>query len=209
LRSVTPELTSHILRPAAGAPEIPLAALRYRHLRELGEGLGDQTATDLVRDANASGIALIRDITRRFPSFRDVAIGPDGFPVHFFKRAQILIADLAGSLAGTDLGTFHDRHLLTAFADYKVPQVLRGLGILVYDGALATRIARHELLSAGSAEELEIRAATIWACELIRQALDAAGTPLTAQEIDWLLWTTGQDLPETTEPYHRTLTPFY
>jgi len=209
LRSITPELAQHILRPVAGSPEIPLPALRYRHLKELGEGLEDRTAADLLREASGSGIALIREVLRRFPSFRDVAIGPDGTPVHFYKRAQILVADLAGALTGTDLGTFHDRHLLTAFADYKVPQVLRELGILVYSDDLTARITRYELVPAGSRVELEIRAATIWACELIRQELAKTGTPLTAQEIDWLLWTTGQDLPTTSAPYHRTLTPFY
>jgi hypothetical protein len=199
----------HILRPAPGSPDIPLLDLRYQHLRELGHGLGDLAAADLLRAAQGSAIDLIREVLNRFPSFRDVAIGPDGRPVFFYKRAQILIADLAGSLTETPLGTFHDRELLTAFADYKVPQVLRQLGILEYSVDLAARIARYDLIPAGSGAELEIRAATVWSCELIRQALLAAGTSLTAQEIDWLLWTAGQTLPAGTEPYHRTLTPFY
>lgn len=209
LRQVSIDEVRHILRPVPGSPAIPLLELRYRHLRELGDGLGNLGGADLVRQAGGSGIELIAAVLRCFPSFRDVAIGPDGLPVHFYKRAQILIADLAGSLVGTDLGLFHDRHLLTAFADYKVPQVLRRLGVLVYSPDLTSSIGRRELIEAGSRAELEIRAATIWSCELIRQAVRGAGTPMTAQEIDWLLWTTGQALPPGSEPYHRTLTPFY
>jgi hypothetical protein len=209
LRTVTPDQVWHILRPDPGSDDIPLLPLRHRHLVEIGIGLGDETAADLIRTAGGSAIALIEDVLRRFPSFRDICIGPDGFPIHFYKRAQILVADLAGSLEASPLGAFHDRHLLTAFADYKVPQVMRHLGILVYDSEVAERIARRELIPAGSRLELEIRAATIWGCEFIRQHLAAAGSPLTAQEIDWLLWTAGQSLPAATAPYHRTLTPFY
>jgi hypothetical protein len=74
---------------------------------------------------------------------------------------------------------------------------------------LAERIARRELLLAGSDEEIEIRAATIWGVELLRRALAARGRDVTASEIDWLLWQAGQQLPAGTEPYHRTLTIFY
>ena len=57
--------------------------------------------------------------------------------------------------------------------------------------------------------ELEIRAGTIWACELIRQRLLEEGVSLRAFEIDWALWLTGQSLPPGSEPYHRTPTIFY
>jgi hypothetical protein len=209
LRTLSLDQVRHILRPDPGADEIPLLHLRHRHLVELGNGFGNETAADLIRASAGSCVALVEEVLRRFPSFRDVSTGPAGEEIRFYKRAQILVADLAGALGNSDLGAFHDRHLLTAFADYKVPQVMRHLGILVYDADTASRIARKELIPAGSVLELEIRAATIWGCEFIRRKLEAAGTPLTAQEIDWLLWTASQSLPTTSETYHRTLTPFY
>ncbi|MGB3329966.1 MAG: queuosine salvage family protein, partial [Thermomicrobiales bacterium] len=107
------------------------------------------------------------------------------------------------------LGRFDDLSTLTAFADYKVPQVLRRLGILAYAAPLAAHIGRRELIAAGSPEEIEIRAATIQACEQIRLALAARGRAVDAFEIDWLLWNAGQSLPPGTEPYHRTVTIFY
>ena len=132
-----------------------------------------------------------------------------GAPVRFYKRAQILVADLHGAFAGQDLGSFSDLDILTAFADYKVPQVLRALGVLAYDPKLAERIARREIIPPGSPAEVEIRAATIWACELLRRALAERGQSLRTFEIDWALWNAGQALPPETPPYHRTPTIFY
>jgi hypothetical protein len=87
--------------------------------------------------------------------------------------------------------------------------VLRRLGVLVYDDALARRIDARELIPAGSEPEVEIRAATIWACELIRQALVESDVSKTAMEIDWALWQAGQTASTDDRPYHRTLTGFY
>ncbi len=98
---------------------------------------------------------------------------------------------------------------LTAFADYKVPQVLRQLAILRYVPGLAASIRARTLILAGSREEVEIRAATIWACERLRQRLADLGVHFLASEIDWLLWNRGQSLPPSVEPYHRTVTPYY
>jgi hypothetical protein len=147
-------------------------------------------------------------VTRLFPSFNDVTTF-QGSEVRFYKRAQILIADLSGAFGGQGLGGFDDLETLTAFADYKVPQVLRRFGVIDYDETLTAKIDRRELLAPGSVEEIEIRAATIWGCELIRRALAARGTHLRAFEIDWALWFAGQSLPPDERPYHRTLTVFY
>lgn len=210
-----------ILRPIPGVPEIPLFPQRLANLRELGAALlavpGDPATPPVIRlleRIDGSAIALVREVVARMPSFDDTAIWRDpetgeDIRVPFFKRAQILVADLAGALEDHPLGRFHDLDALTAFADYKVPQVLRRLGILVYTDDLAARIARRDRLPAGSAEEVEIRAATVQACEGIRRALAARGRRVDAFEVDWLLWQAGQSLPPGTEPYHRTVTIFY
>ena len=212
LAEVDAETVARLLRPAPGNPEIPLLDARVANLRELGAGLlalGSPTpATALIGRSEGSAIALVREVVRRFPSFDDVATWR-GAEVRFYKRAQILAGDLAGALAGSPLGRFDDLDRLTAFADYKVPQVLRQLGILGYANALAERIARRELIPAGSAPEVEIRTATIWGCELLRQALAGKGRDVAAHELDWLLWTEGQALPDRAEPYHLTRTIFY
>jgi hypothetical protein len=214
LANLTDREVANLLRPSQpGSPEIPLLAARASNLRELGRGLlavfpEGESVTRLIATAGGSGPRLAEIIARRFPSFDDVAV-LDGHEVRFFKRAQILVADLHGAFAGVGLGYFDDLDHLTAFADYKVPQVLRGLNVLRYEPNLAKTIARKQLISAGSREEIEIRAATVWACELIRRALAARGRTMAAFEIDWALWQAGQALGPDVPPYHRTETIFY
>ncbi|HIE47866.1 TPA: hypothetical protein EYP84_03110, partial [Candidatus Bipolaricaulota bacterium] len=72
---------------------------------------------------------------------------------------------------------------------------------------LAARIDRGEHLSAGSPEEVELRAATVAAVDRLVELLGKWGRPLRAFEVDWLLWHLSQgELPF---PHHRTLTVFY
>lgn len=219
LANVSREDVAHLLRPATGQETIPLFEQRVRHLRELGHGLLDLRseipATTLITSAQGSAIALVKSVVERFPSFNDVATWPRtstglaGNEVRLYKRAQILAGDLAGGLAGSPLGKFRDLDQLTAFADYKVPQVLRQLGILHYSATLGSKIASRTHLPAGSAAEIEIRAGTIWGCELVRQSLAARGQQVAAHELDWLLWEQGQSLSTDSEPYHLTPTVFY
>ena len=216
LAELTAGEVGEILRPAPGAPAIPLFEARLANLRELGRGLQawDSRAADeppvtaLIGAAERSAAGLVRSVVEAFPSFDDVAIYR-GREVRFYKRAQILVADLAGAFDGGGLGAFDDLDALTAFADYKVPQVLRRLGLLTYDQDLAARVDRYQLLPAGSPAEVEIRAGTIWACDMLRRALVARGHALRAFEVDWALWTAGQNLPADVRPYHRTRTIFY
>jgi hypothetical protein len=219
LANVATEVVAAVLAPAEGHPVIPLLDERVRNLRELGRGLltigTDAPATTLIRQANGSAIALVRDVVQRFPSFNDVSTwdraetGLPGNEVRFYKRAQILAGDFAGGLADSPLGSFHDLDQLTAFADYKVPQILRQMGIIRYSDALSATIAARKHIPARSTEEMEIRAATIWGCELLRQALANAGRDISAHELDWLLWTESQSLPGAINPYHLTPTIYY
>jgi hypothetical protein len=98
---------------------------------------------------------------------------------------------------------------LTAFADYKLPQVLRHLGIFGYAENLAQKVDQEVNLEPSSPEEVEIRANTIWAVELIRRELVRLGKRFRAFEIDWILWNLGQRAEFRKKPYHRTLTIYY
>ncbi|MFN4219127.1 MAG: queuosine 5'-phosphate N-glycosylase/hydrolase [Candidatus Bipolaricaulia bacterium] len=194
-----------------GENEIPLLDERVKILREAGAVLqkkyGGQAAR-LVERAERSVVRLVELLAQDFSSFRDEAIYR-GRTVYFYKRAQIFCADLYGAFRGQRWGEFSDIEELTAFADYKVPQVLRQLGILRYSPRLAEQIDRREELPAGSAEEAEIRAHTIWAVELLKRELEKLGRPLRSFEIDWLLWNFGQREEFRRKPYHRTRTIFY
>ena len=56
--------------------------------------------------------------------------------VHFYKRAQILVADLWAAFGcqtavNGHFASFADVGRLTMFADYRVPQILRHVGVRV------------------------------------------------------------------------------
>jgi hypothetical protein len=194
-----------------GENEIPLLDERVKILREAGAVLQqkyDGHAARLVERAGRSVTRLVELLTQDFSSFCDEAVYR-GRRVYFYKRAQIFCADLYGAFSGHSWGEFSDIDELTAFADYKVPQVLRHLGILRYRPELADRIDRREELLAGSEEEIEIRAHTIWAIELLKRELEKLGRPWRSFEIDWLLWNLGQREEFRAKPYHRVRTVFY
>lgn len=206
------ELSLSELKELLGGPgELLLLNQRVENLNELGKVLLEEyngQASKLVEAAGESAIALVRMLYRRLSSFRDVA-KYRGHQVPFYKRAQIFAADLYGAFHGKKWGYFADMDKLTAFADYKLPQVLRHLGILRYAPDLENRIDQQIFIEAGSPEEVEIRANTIWAVALIRQAMERMGKGLNAFEIDWILWNMGQDEAFKEKPYHRTVTIFY
>jgi hypothetical protein len=194
-----------------GRGSLQLLEERVAALNELGRILNtvyNGKATRLAEAANGSATALARLAAKHLSSFNDVAVY-ENETVYFYKRAQILAADLYGALKGAGWGSFGDMEQLTAFADYKLPQVLRALGILQYGPELARTVDHQALLQPGSPEEVEIRANTIWAVETIRRELGKMGKNLKAHEIDWLLWTMGQDEKYRAKPYHRTKTIFY
>jgi len=58
------------------------------------------------------------------------------FAVGLYKRAQILVADLWACCAGEGYGAFNDINAITAFADYRVPQLLVWFDVLQYSDSL-------------------------------------------------------------------------
>jgi hypothetical protein len=198
---------AHIFR---GQQTIPLFEQRLENLREVGQVLSekyDGQCIHLIEEAGGSAVKQALAIVQSFPSFNDSALYHNDV-IRFFKRAQLCVADLHAAFGDSEWGAFTDMDQLTAFADYKLPQVLRHLGALDYHPSLAERIDEQALVEAGSEEEIEIRAATIWACEFLRRELLREGLSLTAAEIDLRLWLMGQQAA-TMRPYHRTRTIYY
>jgi hypothetical protein len=126
--------------------------------------------------------------------------------VFFWKRAQILAADLAGAR----VRAFKDLGRLTMFADYRVPQILRAEGVLLYSAGLERKVDEKQELPQGQEEEVEIRAATVQAVERLRAAVEDKGVAgITSVHLDWLLWQIGERTKDDLGPHHRTLTVFY
>ena len=205
----------------AGSGRIPLAEERVRILNETGEALlrgYDGQAKRIAERAKGDACAIADLLAQDFPSFRDVPLYR-GRPVRILKRAQIFAANLAevwGRVGGPVPGGLEK---LTAFADYRIPQMLRHLGVLRLEPELAARIELKQLIPAGSEEEVELRACTIHAVELMTRAVDqrhgckgaAAGggaCVVPAWKLDEYLWHHSHDR-EVGMQHHRTLTCFY
>ncbi len=210
LSTISEDIVASIFRPIESSDPIPLLKQRVLHMREVGRVLKekyDGQFVQAIEQAAQNAVALVHLLARNFASFNDV-VRYRGHEVCFFKRAQICVADISAAFGGKQWGEFTDLHKLTIFADYKLPQILRHYDILAYHPSLATRIDNQELLEQGSEEELEIRATTIWACELLRRAMQHHGYNVNATEIDAKLWSLSQST-ERMRPYHRVYTQFY
>mmetsp|Transcript_20084 Transcript_20084/g.28274 ORF Transcript_20084/g.28274 Transcript_20084/m.28274 type:complete len:109 (+) Transcript_20084:1-327(+) len=103
---------------------------------------------------------------------------------------------------------------LTTFADYRVPQLLRHLGIMEYAPSLANRVDNRMELSPMSMEELYIRAATVVSVDELVKIVKLKLQPLSkddddddttttsnhgddhvnAVKMDWYLWNIGDRL---------------
>ncbi|TAH51916.1 MAG: hypothetical protein EYC68_09045 [Chloroflexota bacterium] len=208
LATISPEELARVLK---GNVEIPLFVERWRNAQELGRVLRDHfggSAANLVERAGADAPSLARLVAENISSFNDTTLYKNR-PVNLFKRAQIIVGDLWGSFGGEKWGEFKNLEDLTAFADYKLPQILRAWGILNYAPALARRVDAKKTLAKDSAEEIEIRASMLWAVELLRHALAQHGRELTSVQMDWFLWSSSQRNVKGMKPYHRVRTIYY
>ena len=191
-------------------PAQELMALFAQALNDLGAWLGERYDDDPlgpIADAGHSAARLV-ELVSEMPFFRDVSTYR-GRAVPLYKRAQILVTDLAIAFDEQGPGSFHDLDRLTIFADNLVPHVLRVDGLLVYEEQLLTPVERGELIPAGSPEEIEMRAVAVHAVERIVAELRASGIPATARELDYLLWNRGLGEAYKALPRHRTRTVYY
>lgn len=201
---------SEIAKLFAGQGKLLMMEDRQRVIRETGQTLLDRfdgKFEDAVDSVNRKAWPLAVLLMTNFDSFRDVARYNDQ-PVYLMKRAQICAFDLSIAWSSHDYGSLEGLDDLTAFADYRVPQALRHLGILRVETALATRIERQELLAAGGPEEVEIRAATIQAVERMKNALAVRGRKVSTWVLDVYLWNLARGDGIAVD-HHRTLTTNY
>lgn len=229
LSKMTPELLSSWFLPH----DMPNAFERAAKLREVGDVLTarfDGLAINLLREAKGSAIAAVRLLVSNFPGFRDEAVFK-GRQIFLYKRAQIAVGDWWAAFGrSTDVSptsrnpaAFHDIASLTCFADYRIPQLLRDENVLKYSPTLEKIIDEKEEISPGSETELEIRACTVVAVEMLKTALTqlktesylvgSSETPrdLTSVEVDWYLWQWGEEKHSRNElkPHHRVDTVWY
>jgi len=202
LSNITLEQTKEIFK-SSNEVEIPLIKERQKNLCEVGLILNktyNGKFMNLIKKTNFDAIDSIRLIKDSFTSFNDVH-KYDNQEITFLKRAQICVYDLSLFKLERKLSNSNQ---FTAFSDYKLPQILREFGVIQYSSLLAEKVDNMDLIPGGSKEEIEIRAATIWGVELIRQKLKKYN----AAEIDNAIWYLSQDQTGL-KPFHRTYTIYY
>lgn len=154
------------------------------------------------------GKGLLERLLAEFPSFRDES-DYRGHLVSFQKRAQLLFWVLHARFRDGGFFRLEDPEKLTVFADYIVPVALRLFRITSYSEELEAAINARRILPAGSEEEVEIRAFTLWAMHLLTRAINEI-RPKERQVIepvvDGRIWT---HYHTTHWPHHLTVTTAY
>ncbi|EKM51681.1 uncharacterized protein PHACADRAFT_127474 [Phanerochaete carnosa HHB-10118-sp] len=233
---------SHVFRAAPQSGEvIPLLTERIAILRQNGEilckhfgGSFQGLYEAFMERTNGRGTALqlVRMVADTFPSFQDETVY-NGQRVYFWKRAQILVAETWAAFYPPTPAEPHPlfpgpagpaMHQLTMFADYRVPQILHHLKILVYPPELTELLRSHADLPSGSREEVSIRAASILSVERVRQEMlnvqKDGGEEISSVLIDFYLWDLAKKIEGGTDcikgmqtneilPAHRTRSIWY
>ena len=220
LRAMTSARCARLFGQVLGeGPASELMSLFATALRDLGAAVTDRhdgSFTTLVMSCDHRGAALVDELDR-IPFFHDVS-RYRGIDVPLYKRAQITVNDLAHALGGRDhddmagfedLARFDDIDRLTMFPDNLVPHVLRIDGVLTFAPELLARIERVDDITSGSEPEVEIRAVSLHAVELLSEALRAIGTPAHARDLDTFLWNRGAGSIYKAAPRHRTRCVYY
>ena len=182
---VTPSIIREFWQLMVG-DRFPLLEERWKHLMELDEHAVEAfvySVTELnLRDAFVT-------LLSRFPGYvSDV----------FLKRAQLLFMMLHRR---TKCLGEHWIRGLTVPVDYMLPRVLRAHGCLVYDDELSRMVDRQELIPKHSKWEVEIRAATLVACDALSEI-----SGLSTCAVDEVLW----GMRKVTDvPFHLTVTTDY
>lgn len=203
LRALTEEKLAAVLD---GRGRLALLGRRADILREVGSvidgNLGDRIWA-LLAQADHYAPAFVASVLERFPSFKDESTF-DGSAVPFAKRAQLLTADCHRILEATSSGGLRGFAELTACADYMLPALLAHEGVLVYSSHLQELVERQVPLQSGKEHEVEIRAATIVACDLLAGLW---GRPPMA--VNDALWLKAGEVFSMTPTHHRTWTEAY
>jgi hypothetical protein len=199
----------------SGSIEMPMLDERLSIFRQVGktleESYGGRFHRFLAagpRRVYAEGGGLLDRLVEAFPSFRDESVYR-GDRVRFDKRAQLVLWQLHARFRESGFFALEDPGTITIFADYIVPVALRLLGITSYSPELERAIQERRVIPRDSEEEVEIRAASIWACHLLTAAINRlrpADRQVIDPVVDGRLWT---HYHETHWPHHLTVTTAY
>jgi hypothetical protein len=146
--------------------------------------LGLNTTTDFfeLTDGNALQIVNLLD--------------KSGFFADIFKKRSQLAARMISEVCAKKMDfSLYDIDKLTVMADYRLPQVLYNLGVVVLeDESLLSKLCTGEEILPGSREEIALRASSIVVGKILSESMGK-----TESEIDGLLWGLSQKMVKNNE----------
>ena len=189
-----------------GNVDVPLLQDRYDRLKIISDTINNKMNGSFylyTKDIKESE-KLFNLIIESFPCLEDVRIY-NNKKIYFYKLAQLITSDVLHTRESIE-NINVNYEALVGCADYKIPQVLRALGILEYNNELATIVDEKKEIKENSEYETEIRACTIVAIDMIKKALK---NKIPAIDINDIIWNLGQDKTRDYKPYHLTRTMDY
>lgn len=203
LANITLEKTREIFR---GEPEIPLLSERFEMMKAIGETLVKKYKGrfhNFYQNLNKNAWTLIEAFVKEFAGFDDTPIYKDK-EILFYKKTQVILTDLRE--AGERIDGMDE---LLGTADYKIPAIMRSLGILEYSLDLVEKVDNQVEITKESEMEIEIRASMLQASKLISEKLQERGIQINRIDVGNALWLESQDKSKITKPYHLTKTVYY
>ena len=189
-----------------GNIDIPLLEERYRIVTEISKIVNEKMHGNFYGfiEGLYTDNEIFSCIIRHFGCFEDTRTY-EGKKIFFYKLAQLLTPDILHVIEEKEQKKV-DYTNLVGCADYKIPQVMRSLGILEYDDELASFVDTKTEIEENSRYEVEIRSSMIVVIHWIWKTLDKRMARI---HINDFFWSKGQDQVQTCLPYHLTRTTSY
>lgn len=172
--------------------DTPFGKQRLAMLKEVGSPNARRFFADLLTTARRKdgsygfNVLHMVGLACRFP----LSFGED--PV-FFKKASLVL--LTMEIALNQLGERAVADTLPP-ADYRIPQILEGLGILRFSGELSAKVRQGHVFRIADPEVRAIRAATVEAVGVIKSSYQQQhGKEITCAELDGLLYLLSRNRP--------------
>lgn len=189
-----------------GNVEIPLLDERFEIVCNISRVVKEKMDGNFYRFIKDcyTDIELFDIITKNFKDFEDKRIYK-GETIYFYKLAQLLVSDIANIRKIKENIDIDYSHLIGA-ADYKIPQVMRAIGLIEYNDELAIIVDNKIKIQECSDYEIEIRANMLNVINKIKIYLN---NKVYAMDINDYIWGESRNKNLDFKPYHLTRTTSY
>ncbi len=196
--NITKDEFSNILK---GNVEIPLFEERFNIIRNVSRIVNEKMNGSFCKFINNINIdeELFEIIISHFPNFKDERTY-NNKTIYFYKLAQLLTSDIL-HIREIKENIKVDYSHLVGCADYKIPQVMRGMGMLNYSDKLSNIIDSKKEIEVNSEYEVEIRSNMLVVIDLIKKKLE---NRVCAIDINDYIWSQGKNKNIKLKPYHLT-----